>query len=165
MEGAVYPGSFDPVTNGHLDIIERGVKMFGRLNIVVMVNHRKTYAFTLEERMDMLKEAMEGKWYAESVIVDHWEGLSVDYCEKVGIHTIMRGVRAMTDFDAEFQMAITNRELNHKVESVLMVTNVIYSYVSSSGVKEIAYFKGDTSYMVPPNVQKALKERYGGKGD
>ncbi|MCR4723432.1 MAG: pantetheine-phosphate adenylyltransferase [Eubacteriales bacterium] len=157
----VYPGSFDPVTNGHLDIIERGVKMFGGVDIVVMVNPKKEYTFSLEERMDMIKEAIDGLWYQDKVTINHWEGLAVDYCEAHDTYQLMRGVRAMTDFDAEFQMAITNRELNKKVESVLLVTDVKYSYVSSSGVREIAFFGGDTSFMVPVNVQAKLKEKYG----
>jgi len=158
MKEAIYPGSFDPITSGHLDIIERAVKVFDRVHIIVGKNINKKCLFTDEERIQLIKDCTEH--LGDRVVVDSYDCLLVDYCDKVGIHTVVRGLRAMTDFDYEFQMALTNRQLNEKVESVLLVSNIIYTYVSSSMVKEIASYHGDISEIVPPNVLKAMKEKY-----
>lgn len=158
MKEAIYPGSFDPITSGHLDIIERAVKVFDRVHIIVGKNINKKCLFTDEERIQLIKDCTAH--LGDKVVVDSYDCLLVDYCDKVGIHTVVRGLRAMTDFDYEFQMALTNRQLNEKVESVLLVSNIIYTYVSSSMVKEIASYHGDISEIVPPNVLKAMKEKY-----
>lgn len=157
--GAIYPGSFDPVTNGHLDIIKRGIKIFGKIRVVLMVNSEKKYLFDENERLEMLKEALQGE--SENVEFDVYNGLLASYCEKNGVYTVIRGLRALSDFDYEFQMAMTNRNLNEKVESVLLVTNSSYTYLSSSIVKELAGYDGDISRMVPPNVEKKLKRVLG----
>ncbi len=154
--GAIYPGSFDPVTNGHIDIIKRGIKIFGKIRVVLMVNSEKNYLFTEDERLDMLKEALSEE--ADKVEFDRYNGLLADYCSKNNVYTIIRGLRALSDFDYEFQMALTNRSLNENVESVLLVTNSSYTYLSSSIVKELASYNGDISRMVPPNVEKMLKK-------
>ena len=158
MKEAIYPGSFDPITSGHLDIIERACKVFDRVHILVGRNINKKCLFTDDERIQLIKDCTSH--LGDKVVVDSYDCLLVDYCDKVGIHTVVRGLRAMTDFDYEFQMALTNRQLNEKVESVLLVSNIIYTYVSSSMVKEIASYHGDVSEIVPPNVLAALKEKY-----
>lgn len=156
--GAIYPGSFDPVTNGHLDIIKRGIKIFGRVRVVLMVNSEKKYLFSEDERLEMLKEALSDE--KDKVEFDKYSGLLVDYCEKNNVYTVIRGLRALSDFDYEFQMALTNRSLNEKVESVLLVTNSSYTYLSSSIVKELAGYNADISQIVPKNVEKMLKEAF-----
>ncbi len=158
MKEAIYPGSFDPITSGHLDIIERACKVFDRVHILVGRNINKKCLFSDEERIQLIKDCT--KHLGDKVVIDSYDCLLVDYCDKVGIHTVVRGLRAMTDFDYEFQMALTNRQLNEKVESVLLVSNIIYTYVSSSMVKEVASYHGDVSDIVPPNVLAALKEKY-----
>lgn len=160
---AIYPGSFDPITFGHIDIIKRSVKVFDRVHVVVMVNQSKKYAFSLDERIEMITESL--KELGDKVVVDTYCGLLVDYCEKKQVYTVIRGLRALTDFDYEFQMALTNRRLNNKVDSVLFVSGHNYSYISSSMVKEIAQFGGDISFMVDPFVEQKLKILYniGGK--
>ncbi len=152
---AIYPGSFDPVTNGHIDIIKRAGKIFGKIRVVLMVNSEKKYFFSEEERIEMLREALKDE--GENVEFDSYNGLLVNYCRENDVYTIIRGLRAMSDFDYEFQMALTNRSLNEKVESVLLVTNSSYTYLSSSIVKELAGYGADISSIVPPNVEKKLK--------
>lgn len=154
--GAIYPGSFDPVTNGHLDIIKRGIKIFGRVRVVLMINSEKKYLFTEKERLEMLREALSDE--TDKVEFDSYSGLLADYCKQNDVYTVIRGLRALSDFDYEFQMALTNRSLNEKVESVLLVTNSSYTYLSSSIVKELAGYNGDISRMVPPNVERMLKK-------
>jgi pantetheine-phosphate adenylyltransferase len=159
MNPAFYPGSFDPITFGHLDVIERAIKVFGFLHIVVMDNPRKAYLFSKEERISLIAKCV-GEFTKDFAVESH-EGLMVDYCAKSGIYTAVRGLRALTDFDYEFQMALTNRAMNEKVESVLFVTNINYTFLSSSIVKEIASFHGDISDLVPKPVEDMLKGKYG----
>lgn len=154
----IYAGSFDPVTNGHTDVIKRAVRIFGKVRVVLMVNTQKKYLFTQEERLEMLKDAL-----GEDVVnveFDCYDGLLVDYCEANGIYTVIRGLRALTDFDYEFQMALTNRKLNEKVESVMLIANANYTYISSSAVKEIAHYGGDISFMVSGMVEEKMHEKY-----
>lgn len=158
MNEAIYAGSFDPVTYGHIDIIQRGIKMFGKVHVVVMVNRTKNSLFSFESRIEMIRESLGN--LADKVEIEHYEGLLVDYCAKKNIYTVIRGLRALTDFDYEFQMALTNRMLNDKIESVLLVSRSRYSYLSSSVVKEIAFYGGDISRMVPDNVAKRLRKLY-----
>ena len=154
----LYAGSFDPVTNGHIDVIRRAVKVFGGVRVVLMVNSQKKYLFDLEERVSLLRESLGED--TENIEIDTFNGLLVDYCEQNGIYTVVRGLRAMTDFDYEFQMALTNRRLNSKVESVMLIANANYTYLSSATVKEVARYGGDISFMVPSCVEKRMKEKH-----
>lgn len=158
MKQAVYPGSFDPVTNGHLDIIYRASKVFDEIRVVVMINAEKHCTFSVLQRVEMLRQAVAD--FPGKVIVDSHDGLLVEYCRKVGIYTVVRGMRALTDFEGEFQMAILNRKQDERVESVLFVTSTEFSYVSSSAVKELASYGGDLCNMVPAHVAEQLKQKY-----
>lgn len=161
MKVAVYPGSFDPVTYGHLDIINRAAQMFDKVIVAVMCNSAKTPLFTLDERVKMLKESIGD---LKNVEIKSFDGLLIDYCKSQGIHIIVRGLRAITDFEYELQIAQVNRELSHnQVDTVFLTTNIKYSYLSSSVVKEIASFNGDISPCVPKNVEDALFQKYGHK--
>lgn len=158
MKTAVYPGSFDPVTLGHIDIIKRAAKMFDVLNVTVMVNSAKTPLFFTEERVNILREATSDM---DNVIVDQYQGLLIDYCREKDIHIAIRGLRAITDFEYELQIAQTNRLLSKgELDTVFLTTDLKYSYLSSSTVKEIASFGGDISECVPGFVVPLLFEKY-----
>ena len=158
MKIAVYPGSFDPVTLGHLDIVKRASMMFDTVVVTVMHNSAKSSLFSVDERVKMIKEAVSEFGNVE---VDSYDGLLIDYCKEKGIHIVVRGLRAITDFEYELQIAQTNRELSHNnVDSVFLTTNLRYSYLSSSTVKEIASYGGEVSGMVSENVFKALEAKY-----
>jgi pantetheine-phosphate adenylyltransferase len=157
----VCPGSFDPVTNGHLDVIERGSRLYDELVVAVMVNDKKQGMFGLGERIELITEATAG---CGNVVVHSFAGLLVDYCRDVGIDTVLKGLRATSDFDYELQMAQMNRELQG-VETVFLPTNPEYSFLSSSLVKEVARFGGDVSRFVPAHVQARLSERVAVHGD
>lgn len=159
MKTALYPGSFDPLTNGHLNLIERGLKVFDRLVVAVAVNVRKTALFTPEERMTMIRDALSDPSRVE---VDAFEGLLVDYAEKRGAGVILRGLRAISDFEFEFQMAHMNRRLRSHIETVFMMTGEDHFYVSSQLVREIATFGGSVQGLVPVNVERALRNKLGG---
>lgn len=154
MKVAVYPGSFDPITNGHLDIIKRAANLFDKVYVAVISNPGKQPYFPLEERIQMLKEATKG---IKNVKIDFFEGLLVDYAKKIKANSIVRGLRAVSDFDYEFQMALTNRQMNSEIETVFLMTDYKYSYLSSSIVKQIAHLKGDIAGLVPKNVASRLK--------
>ncbi len=155
---AVYPGSFDPITNGHIDIIKRASKMYDKLIVAVLVNKEKNSLFTIQERVDIIRESVKD---IKNVTVDSFSGLFVDYCLKNNISVSIRGLRAMSDFEIELQMAHVNDFLSKsKVETVFLATNTQYSYISSSIVKEIAMFGGDYSHLVPDNVFEKLSEKY-----
>ncbi|WP_026508641.1 pantetheine-phosphate adenylyltransferase [Butyrivibrio sp. MC2013] len=159
MKVAVYPGSFDPITLGHLDIIRRASVMFDKLIVVVMKNSAKTSLFSPDERVKMIEDCVGD---LDNITVDSYDGLLIDYCKKEQIHIVLRGLRAITDFEYELQIAQTNRELSHNnVDTVFLTTNLIYSYLSSSSVKEIAGYDGDVSGMVTENVLERLREKYG----
>ncbi|SHJ58663.1 pantetheine-phosphate adenylyltransferase [Tepidibacter formicigenes] len=153
---AVYPGSFDPVTNGHLDIIKRASKLFDKLIVAVLYNPNKKSLFTFEERVTLLKEVVKD---LDNVEVDSFSGLLIDYCNEKNVNAIIRGLRAVSDFEYELQMAQMNRQLNSKVETVILTTSTKYSFISSSLIKEVAKFKGDISDLVPDIVLSKLKER------
>ena len=158
MKTAVYPGSFDPVTFGHLDIIRRAASMFDRLNVTVMINTAKTPLFLTEERVKILQDATS---QIPNVTVDSYHGLLIDYCRDKGIHIAIRGLRAITDFEYELQIAQTNKELSHgDLDTVFLTTDLRYSYLSSSTVREIASFGGDVSALVPDFVEKMLYSKY-----
>ncbi|ANS73941.1 phosphopantetheine adenylyltransferase [Paenibacillus yonginensis] len=151
---AVYPGSFDPVTMGHIDIIQRAARQFDILIVAVLNNLSKKPLFTVEERKDLLRQSTR---HLPNVEVDSFRDLLVNYMRNKQADVIVRGIRSVTDFEYELQMASTNQKLSSEVETIFMMTNPKYSYLSSSVVKEIAMFHGDVSTLVPPEVEAALK--------
>jgi len=156
---AIYPGTFDPITNGHIDIIERGLAIFDRLIIAVALNPKKAPLFNIEERIEMIEESL-GRH--PKVSVETFSGLLVEEAERRKARVILRGLRAVSDFEYEFQMALMNRNLNDKIETVFMMTGEAYSYLSSSVVKEIASLGGTVDGLVPKIVSARLKEHYSG---
>lgn len=157
MKTAIYPGSFDPVTNGHLDIIERSSKVFDYLIVGLLNNPKKNYLFDLEERIFMLREATK---HLKNVEIDAFDGLLVDYAKLRDAKVLIKGLRAISDFEYEFQMALMNRKLSSEIETLFMMTNQQYSYLSSSIVKEVAAFGGNIDQFVPPVVAKMLHEKF-----
>jgi len=155
---AVFPGSFDPITNGHLDIVDRGLAVFDRVRMAILMNPEKQPLFTVEERVAIIREAYRGN---PRVDVDTFSGLLVDYAERAGASVIIRGIRAISDFEYEFQMALMNRRLNPQIETVFMMPAESYSYVSSRLVKEVFQLGGRVSDLVPPVVEKRLRDKYG----
>lgn len=156
---AIYPGSFDPVTNGHIDIVERGLKLFDKIIVSILYNPKKNYLFSLKERLEMLKDCMKK---FKNVEIDSFDGLLVDYAASRKAHAILRGLRAMSDFEYEFQMALMNRRLNREVQTVFLMTGLRWIFTSSSIIKEAVQFGGNINGMVPTLVQKKLKQKLGG---
>lgn len=154
---AVYPGTFDPITNGHLDILQRSLAVFDRVVVAIATNPRKQPLFTVEERIGFIREAIGED---ADVEYDSFTGLLVDYCNRRDAHCIVRGLRALADFEYEFQFAHMNRRLAPDVDTVFFMTDERNHYVSSSLVKEVASFGGDISGLVPATVEKALAERF-----
>jgi pantetheine-phosphate adenylyltransferase len=154
---AVYPGSFDPITYGHLDIISRGLKIFDEVIIAVAENPTKKALFTTEERVDLIREVLSGNGRA---IVDTFGGLLIDYVLAKGATVIIRGLRAVSDFEYEFQIAQMNRAISQEVETLFMMTSIPFSYLSSSIVKEVSSLNGPIDGLVPPIVKKALDTKY-----
>jgi len=154
---AVYPGSFDPITQGHMDIIERAAKQFDTLIVGVLNNLSKNPLFTVQERMDMIREATQ---HLPNVEVDSFRDLTVNFVKSRQADVIVRGIRSVTDFEYELQMASTNNKLDSSIETIFMMTNPKYSYLSSSIVKEIARFQGSVNDLVSPEVEQALKMKY-----
>jgi pantetheine-phosphate adenylyltransferase len=153
---AIYPGTFDPITNGHLDVIERSARLFDRLIVALLRNADKAPLLTLEERQDVARRVVEPY---PNVSVESFDGLLVDYCRARGARAIVRGLRALSDFEYEFQMALMNRRLEPGVETVFMMPSEAYSYVSSRLVKEVAQLGGDVSGLVPPAVLPLLRRK------
>lgn len=159
MKAAIYPGSFDPVTYGHLDIIKRASAIFDELTVSVLNNKTKTPLFSVEERVKMLEEATKD---LPNVTIDSFSGLLIDYAARKDIHVAIRGLRAITDFEYELQIAQTNRKFSSgKLDTVFLTTSLEYAYLSSSTVKEIASFNGDISECVPDFVARRIYEKYG----
>jgi len=157
MSIAVCPGSFDPVTKGHLDIITRGAKVFDKVIVAVLINHTKQPLFTIEERVDLLKQVTN---HLPNVEVDAFNGLLVDYMKENKANAIIKGLRAVSDFEYEMQMASINRLLDEEIETFFMMTNNQFSFLSSSIVKEIAKYQADVSSLVPPIVEEALRRKF-----
>lgn len=158
MNAAIYPGSFDPITNGHVSIIESGLVCFDRLVVAVLSNPKKNPLFSVEERVEIIREAFEDE---PKIEVDSFEGLLVDYCRQKNIRVILRGLRAVADFEYELQMANMNRHLNKDIETAFLMANDAYFYVSSNIVKEAATLGGDVSKLVPPSVATRLRSKLG----
>jgi len=154
---AVYPGSFDPITNGHIDVIQRSLKIVDKVIIAVSSFQRKDFLFTVEERIEMIKETFEGD---ERIEIDSFDGLLVDYLKKKNVNLIVRGLRAISDFEYEFQMALTNRKLSKEIETIFIMPGEEYFFISSTLVKEVAKLKGQISCFVPLVVEKKLKEKF-----
>ena len=153
---AVYPGSFDPLTNGHLDLIERSLRMFDELIVAVVTNPAKTALFSDAERVEMIREATRDLRRVEILV---FEGLLVDFVRSVGARAIIRGLRAVSDFEYEFQMALMNRKLREEIETVFLMPHEAYSYISSRLIKEVAGYGGAVTGLVPPGVEKRLLEK------
>ncbi len=157
MFKVVYPGSFDPPTNGHLDIMRRAARLFDAMDIVIAVNPNKEYFFSAEERFEMIKKLVEDLGNVNVVI---WQGLVVDYAKKTGAKVILRGVRALADFDYEFELSMLNKALNPEVETIFLTTDQKYFVLRSSSIRELAAFHGDISGMVPDIVAEALRKKF-----
>lgn len=156
MRTAIYPGSFDPVTLGHLDIIERSAGLFDRVVIGVLTNSQKTPMFSPEERVEMLREVTAG---FPNVEVESFSGLTVDFARKSGAKFMIRGLRAVTDFEYELQLSHTNREIAPDIDTIFFTTGINFGYISSSVTKEIASYGGDISRFVPPLVEERVKAK------
>ena len=156
MKVAVYPGSFDPFTKGHENIIERGVKVFDQIVVAVAHNTTKKTIFTVDERVQILNYIFKGR---DDVKVDYFEGLLADYIKRMGTNIVIRGMRTVSDFEFEMQMALANKTLSTELETVFMVTDSEFSHISSSVIKEVISLGGSVSHMVPGIVEKRLKEK------
>lgn len=157
---AVYPGSFDPITFGHLDILSRGLELFDTVIVAIAKNISKKALFSVKERQDLIKEVTGGN---KHVVLDSFDGLLIDYVKKVNARFVIRGLRAMSDFEYEFQMASINRTLNPEMDTLFMMTRKDYFFISSKTIKEVAEFGGPVDGFVPEVVAKRLKEAYSGK--
>lgn len=157
MRKAIYPGSFDPPTFGHLDIIERSAKMVDELNVAVLKNNAKNPLFSVEERVSMIKELTA---HLPNVTVSSFDGLTADYARSIGATIVVRGLRAVTDFEYELQIAQTNHVVNDQVDTMFLTTNLLYSYLSSTIVKEVASYGGDISKFVPESVIGKVYEKF-----
>jgi pantetheine-phosphate adenylyltransferase len=154
---AIYPGFFDPITNGHLSIVKRGLEIFDKLIISILKNPKKVPLFSIEERISMIKQALQNE---PNIEVDTFDGLLVDYVVEKQSNIILRGIRALSDFEYEFQMALMNRKLNRDVQSVFLMTDYKWFYISSTIIKEASSFGGDISGLVPEFVNEKLKEKF-----
>ena len=161
MQTAIVPGSFDPITLGHLDIISRAARIFDRVVVCVVANANKKTMFTLEERQEHVRRVTA---HLPNVEVDTWYGLLVDYADRYEQPVVVRGLRAVSDFEYEFMMALTNKKLNNRVETAFLASDERYTYLSSSGVKEIAHFGGDVKQFLPEEIYDEVLKKIGGNG-
>jgi len=157
MSNVLYPGTFDPVTKGHLDVIKRASKLFDRIIILIAYHGEKNPLFTIEEREKMIRASIKGM---NNIKVDSYDGLLVKYAQERDVNVIIRGLRAISDFEYEFQMALMNRKISPDVETIFLVPHESYTYLSSSLIKEIISVGGDVSHFVPPVVNRFLKEKF-----
>lgn len=157
---ALYPGSFDPFTNGHLDILERAVRMFDKVIVTVAVNKRKNAVFTGDERVELIKETIGSYDWSDNVEVEQFTGLLIDFARKKNVNVLLRGVRQISDFEYEFRMALTNRRLAPEVDTIFMMPDEQLTFISATIVKEVAEWGGDLSSFVPVNVAKALHSKF-----
>ena len=158
---AIYPGSFDPITSGHLDVIERGSRLFDRLIVAILLNDEKDPLFSVEERMEMLREVLSA---FPNVEVDHFEGLLVDYASARGATVLLRGIRAISDYEKELQMALMNRRLRPEIETLFLMAGEAHSFISSRLVKEVIGLGGNIKGLVPPAVEARLRKRFSTAG-
>lgn len=156
MRIAIFPGGFDPVTNGHLDLVDRMVKLFDEVIVAVVKGREKSAMFTWEERVSLFEDAVSDK---STVSVEGFEGLTVDFAHEKGAVAIVRGIRAVSDFEAEFDMALMNRKMAPAIESVYLMTNSEYMYVSASRIREVSRLGYDVADLVPPNVRDAIQQK------
>lgn len=159
---AVYPGTFDPITNGHLDLITRSLSVFDSILVAVAVNPGKKPLFSVKERVSLIRSATAG--HNGRVTVEAFDNLLVDFCVSRGVHTMVRGLRAVSDFEYELQLSQMNRKINKKVEAVFIMPSEEYTFISSKIIKEVAKLGGDVSALVPPAVTTALRSKMGAKG-
>lgn len=157
MNIGIYPGSFDPITYGHLDIIQRSVKLFDRLIVAVLSNPQKKPLFTVEDRIEMIRQSVNG---IPNIEIDSFSGLLIDFARLKQAKVIIKGLRAVSDFEYELQMALMNKKLDNHIETIFIMTNSKYSYLSSSIVKEVSSFGGCVASLVPPLVEQRLKEKF-----
>jgi pantetheine-phosphate adenylyltransferase len=159
---ALFPGSFDPVTNGHIDLLERATHLFDRIVVTIAVNPAKKAIFSGEERAELIRNSIEGKPWAGQVEIDLFTGLLIDYARQRGIRFLIRGVRQLSDFEYEFRMALTNRRLSPDIDTVFLMPDEQLNFISASLVRDVAYWGGDLSSFVPDVVAKALADKYPG---
>ncbi|MEX0994495.1 MAG: pantetheine-phosphate adenylyltransferase [Balneolaceae bacterium] len=157
---ALFPGSFDPITNGHLDLLERATKLFDKIIVTVAVNNRKKEVFTGEERVELIRECIKKRNWAGSIEIEQFTGLLIDFAREKKVNVLIRGVRQISDFEYEFRMALTNRRLAPDIDTIFLMPDEQLTFISASLVKEIAYWKGDLSSFVPDNVAQALHKKY-----
>lgn len=156
MKTVICPGSYDPITLGHVDVITRASTLFDKVIVLVMINHKKNYSFSPEERVELIKSSVS---HLDNVVVDYYDGLLAEYAKEHNAYAIVKGLRAMSDFEYEFQMALTNRKLNPDIETLFLTTKSEYMYLSSSMVKQIASMGGDISEFVPSIIHKTIIDR------
>lgn len=157
---ALYPGTFDPITNGHLDILKRATSLFDEVIIAVAVNTRKEAVFTSQERLQLIEESVSGTNWAHKVTPVSFSGLLVDYAREMNVQTLIRGVRQVSDFEYEFRMALMNRRLAPEIDTMFLMPQEQLTFVSGTMVREVAYWGGDLTHFVPPHVATALKRKY-----
>ncbi len=155
----IYPGSFDPITNGHINLIERGMHIFDKIIVAVAINPLKVSMFTVEERKDMIQQAFSGNPNSQRIIVDSFDGLLVEYARNKGVHVVLRGLRAMSDFEYEFQMTFMNRKLDRTIDTIFMMTGLQWFFVNSNAIKQAALSGACVSGLVPDNVCDKLQEK------
>lgn len=158
MKTAIYPGSFDPITNGHLDVIMRAAKVFDKLIVAVLINANKKPVFSVEERIELIKRAIPHVEGCEIEVMS-FDGLLADFAEQVGATEVVKGLRAVSDFEYEFQMALLNRKMNPKLDTMFFMTSAKYMYLSSSAVREIGHLGGDISDFVPAEILETVKNK------